>query len=234
VKEERSDIDMTHLTPPIAHSFFGFQVENSTSNPRYHAIMKRLLSTLVLLVTLTASAADLVTDDFASAKHPKRKAQRGPWQFQDGTARCVQDDTLFEKFKNHGPILFYDTAFTDAVITFQFKPEAGCKTFVFTVNGAEGHVFRFVSSTRGTGFRAFPPSPNEHSSIALGKTGPALKLDAWTSVKVTLAGTKATVQIGDTFVETTEHASLARPKTNLSLGFSYGSMSFKDLRVSTP
>jgi hypothetical protein len=66
-----------------------------------------------------------------------------------------------------------------------------------------------------------------------GDSGPALTPGAWTKVKITLAGTQATVQIGDTYTETVTHPSLARPKTTLGLGFSFGTLAVKDLAVTT-
>jgi hypothetical protein len=195
--------------------------------------MPRLILTLLALTTLLAPAADLLRDDFTSTQHPTRKPTRGPWKIENGTATCTQDDALYAKFKDHGPVIWYDVKFTDATLTFQFKPDPATKTFVFTLNGAEGHVFRFVTSSRGTGIRAFPPGPQDHASIALGKTGPALTPGAWTKAKITLTGTQATVQIGDTYTETVTHPSLARPKTTLGLGFSFGTLAVKDLAVAT-
>ena len=195
----------------------------------------RLFLTVFLVANLShIQAAELIADTFADAKMENRRAQRGSWKFENRTATCTQDDALYAKFANHGPVLWYDKEFTDAVIEFQFKPDAACKTFVFTLNGKEGHVFRFVTSARGTGIRAFPPEAPDHQSIALGRTGPELKADAWTPVKVTLRGAAATVQIGESFSESVEHASLARGKTTLGLGFSFGTLSIKDLRVTTP
>lgn len=104
------------------------------------------------------------------------------------------------------------------------------KSVVFTSNGAGGHIFRFVTGSKTTGIRAFPADSKDHKSISLGTEGPALKPDVWVPVVVTLKGTKATVKIGD-FEQTYEHASLARPKTNLSIGFSFGTVSVKDVRV---
>jgi hypothetical protein len=193
--------------------------------------MVRLLTLCFALATTAAPAADLLRDDFSEAKHPVRKPTRGPWKIENGTATCTQDDALYAKHKDHGPVIWYDVKFTDATLTFQFKPDAATKTFVFTLNGATGHVFRFVTSTRGTGLRAFPPEPPDHQSIALGKTGPALKADTWTPVKVTLSGSQATVQIGDTYTEVVDHPSLARDKTTLGLGFSFGTLAVKDLAI---
>jgi hypothetical protein len=191
--------------------------------------MKHLL---FLLAATAAFAADvpLLKDDFSDAKLPTRRASRGDWKFADNTATCTQNDELYQKFKDHGPILFYDLAYTDAAIRFAFKPDATTKSVVFTNNG-DGHIFRIVFSAAGASIRAFPPDEKDHKSIALG-TEPTLKLKPgeWTAVSVEIRGTKATLKVGD-FTKTYEHASIARAKSNLSVGLSFGTVSVKDLVV---
>jgi hypothetical protein len=192
--------------------------------------MKRLL--LLLCATASfAAEAPLLKDDFSAPKLEQRRASRGDWKFADHAANCIQDDELYKKNQDHGPILFYDLAHTDAAIRFAFKPDASTKSVVFTCNGADGHVFRFVLSSRGVGIRAFPPEEKDHQSIALGhEPNVPLKPGEWIQVSIDLRGPKAAVKIGD-FAKTYEHASLSRPKTNLSIGFSFGTLSVKDLVV---
>ncbi len=191
---------------------------------------KRLIFSALLLSSSLFAGEALLKDDFANAKLESRKASRGEWKFADRTATCTQDDELYKKFKNHGPIIFYDLGYEDATIRFSYQADAAVKSLVFTSNGAEGHIFRFVTGPKSTGIRAFPADSKDHKSISLGTEGPALKPGAWVPVVVTLKGTKATVKIGE-FEQTYEHASLARPKTNLSIGFSFGTVSVKDVSV---
>ncbi|MBA4020221.1 MAG: hypothetical protein C0483_23925 [Pirellula sp.] len=176
-----------------------------------------------------AEAAPLVEDRYQSKQLEGRRPTRGPWKIADGTAQCTQDDELFKKFKDHGPVVWYDAKFTDAAIHFEFKPEK-TKTFVFTVNGDEGHVFRFVSSAAGTTIVAFPPNP-EHKSQALERGGPKLSEGVWTKVSVELRGPKAVVNIGDDYQAEVEHASLEWPKTVVGLGFSFGTLSLRNFRI---
>ncbi|MGC3972304.1 MAG: hypothetical protein QM775_34675 [Pirellulales bacterium] len=185
----------------------------------------------VCLATGAAFGAEVqpLVEDSYTGELAGRRATRGPWKIGDGTAVCTQDDELFKKFKDHGPVIWYDAAFTDAAIQFAYKPEK-LKTFVFTVNGAEGHVFRFVTSERGTVILAFPPG-GDHKSLPLSRTGPKLPEGAWTKVNVELRGAKAVVSIGDDFTAEVEHPSLARPKTVVGLGFSFGTLALKDFRV---
>lgn len=195
--------------------------------------MKHLLLSCLLFVPLTllpAADAILLKDDFSAADLKSRRALRGEWKFANGAATCTQDDALFKKFQDHGPILFYDLAHTDATVRFSFKAD-GAKSVVFTANGEKGHVFRFVMSATGTSIRAFPTDKPDVKSIALATEKLPLKAGEWTPVEVKLAGTKATVKIGDAPAKTYEHASLARPKVNLSVGFAFGTMSVKDLVV---
>lgn len=186
---------------------------------------------LVLATAAFAAEAPLLKDDFLLPHFAGRRASRGAWKFTEGSATCTQDDALYKKNKDHGPILFYDLAYTDAFIHFAVKPDAANKMIVFTANGAEGHVFRLVFTPAAMGVRAFPPEQKDHKSISLGNEAAVkLKPGAWTKISVDLRGTKATVKVGD-FTKTYEHASIARPKTNLSVGFSYGSVSVTEMVV---
>lgn len=188
---------------------------------------------LLLLACSSILAADapLLRDDFSSAKLDQRRAMRGEWKFADQTATCTQDDELFKKNKDHGPILFYDLAYSDAVIRFAVKPDANTKTIVFTANGAEAHLFRLVFSSAGMAVRAFPAESQDHKAIALANESTAkLKAGEWNELSVEMRGNNATVKVGD-FVRTYEHASIGLAKVNLSVGFSFGTLSVKDLVV---
>lgn len=194
--------------------------------------MKFKAALFALIVSSALGAeAPLLKDEFLPTTFEGRRALRGEWKFAEGSATCTQDDALFKKNKDHGPILFYDLAYTDAAIHFAVKPDAANKTIIFTANSAEGHVFRLVFSAAGMGVRAFPPEEKDHKSISLGnEKAVVLKADAWTKIRVELRGSKATVKVGD-FTKTYEHASIARAKANLSVGFSYGTVSVTEMVV---
>lgn len=189
-------------------------------------ILRIIASALLFPVFLHAET--LLKDDFSKPKLEARRASRGEWKYADGIAKCTQDDELYKKFKDHGPIIFYDLPHADATIRFKFKAE-GCKTLVFTGNGDEGHIFRFVASERGTSVRAFPPD-GKAKSIEIGKA-PALTQGQWVDVVVELRGTKASVKLGAADPIMVEHASLVRAKANLSIGFSFGTLSLRDVTV---
>ena len=57
---------------------------------------------------------------------------------------------------------------------------------------------------------------------------PALESGEWVDVNVTLTGRLASVRIGE-FAKTFQHDSLSRDKTNFSVGFSFGSLSVRDV-----
>ncbi|MEZ5384934.1 MAG: hypothetical protein R3F13_05410 [Prosthecobacter sp.] len=194
--------------------------------------MKTVAFFLLLALNSFAADAPLLKDDFSAAKLASRRASRGEWKFADGTATCTQDDELYKKFKDHGPIIFYDLSYTDAAIQFAFKPDADTKSVVYTSNGEDGHIFRIVFSKAGASIRAFPPEGKEdHTSIAVGSE-PDLKLKPgeWTNVSIELRGSKATLKVGD-FMKTYEHASFARAKTNLSVGFAFGTVGVQGVTV---
>src|SRR5688500_14358850 len=123
-----------------------------------------LLCSLVCVSTFAAERPELGKGP--DSLHPSR-ALRGLWKGGNGVMTCTQDDALYKKDKDHGPILFYDVPLQDGRVRFSFKAE-GAKTLVFTANGADGHVFRFVMSERGTSIRAFPTEGAGPKSIALG------------------------------------------------------------------
>jgi len=197
--------------------------------------LRPLCLTLIALAPMLLNAAESLPfkDDFSGPEQAKRRASRGEWKFADHTATCTQDDELYKKFKDHGPIIFYDLPHQDAEVRFSYRID-GAKSVVFTANGEHGHVFRFVSSANGTGFRAFPTDSADHASIALGKTGPKLKEGEWVDVVVTMKGTKATIKIGPDYTTTVEHPSLAAARTNLSIGFAFGTFSIRGWTVEKP
>lgn len=187
----------------------------------------------IFVVGGSSSAAEPTkpyVDDFSQAKLDGRSAVRGDWKIADGTARCTQDDELYKKNKDHGPVVWYKVPFQDATVKFSFRPE-GCKTFVFTINGDDGHIFRFVSTTAFTNILAFPTDSAEHKSTSLNREGPALKSGEWTDVVVEFQGKQAVVRIGRDFTAKVEHAAIAQPKTTVGLGFSFGTLSVKDVSI---
>ena len=194
-------------------------------------------SLLLLLVAIAVGghaeepAGDVkFRDEFTNAKLDGRRALRGDWQIADGVASCKQNDALYKQYQDHGPIIFYDVPHEDAVVQFRYKAEA-CKTFVFTMNGEDGHVFRFITSDRGTNLRAFPPE-GEAKSIALHVDEKrVLTSGDWIPVTVSVKGAEATVQIGEGEPMSVEHPSLARPKTNTSIGFSFGTLAVKEFSL---
>jgi hypothetical protein len=197
--------------------------------------MLRLLFALVvspafLRGPVTAEPLKPYVDDFSRAALDGRSAVRGDWKIGGGTARCTQDDELYAKNKNHGPVVWYKVPFQDGTVKFSFKPEGG-KTFVFTINGEGGHVFRFVSTTTATNILAFPTESADHKSTALNRDGPALRQGEWTDVAVEFQGRHAVVRIGKDFSARVEHAAIAQPKTTVGLGFSFGTLSIKDFSI---
>ena len=187
---------------------------------------------LVVISSGSAPAADTVVlkDDFAAAGSKMRRAIRGDWRIADGVASCTQDDELYKKYKNHGPIIFYDLPFEDATVTFAFKSEKA-KAVTFTANGKDGHIFRVSWGVRGMNARAFPPGSPE-KSVSVGQDDRPLEDGIWIPVRVTLKGSTATVHVGDGTPHVFEHESFAKQKTNVSLGFSFGSVSVKEFTVS--
>ncbi|MDF1825760.1 MAG: hypothetical protein P1U68_14025 [Verrucomicrobiales bacterium] len=196
--------------------------------------MKSILTSLIICAfansQLTAGEA-LFADPFTKdAPVSERRAVRGDWQIENGIASVTQDDALYKEYKDHGPIIFYALPTTDATFHYAVKPE-GCKAIVFTLNGEDGHIFRFVSSAAGTNFRAFPPNGKTKSITAAKKAEWVLPENEWTAVKIAVTGSSATITMGEHEPVTVEHESYDREKTNFSIGFSFGSLAVKEVRV---
>jgi hypothetical protein len=207
--------------------------------------MKLLLSPAVpLLLASTLFAADpqvaahsfelakpgrtLLSDDFTQPEKANRRLTRGDWKVASGIAACAHDDELFKKYKNHGPAIWYDHDFQNAVIRFDFLAGSACKHFVFTVNGKGGHVCRFVMNDAGTDLRAWDA---DHKPKQLAKNGPALPKNQWTPVTVELVGSKACVHIGDSYVATVEDPSYAAAKTVVGVSFHFGDLKLRNFQL---
>ncbi len=188
-----------------------------------------LLTGVLAAATVPAGESSFRDAFVASAPVPERRAMRGDWNIAEGVARCTQDDLLYKKYKNHGPILFYDFPTTDATFRCVVKP-TGCQSLVFTLNGTGGHVFRLIARAKGTTLLAFPPDsekPVETGSRPEWK----LREGEWTEIVVTLKGSKAIVSLAGREPITVEHDTYGTPKVNFSVGFAFGTLEVKGIEV---
>jgi hypothetical protein len=205
--------------------------------PTFRFLLPFVLCASFVASVPSLSAETLIEDKFTSAELPKRNLSpnRGEWKLADGIATCTQDDALYAKNKNHGPVIWYDVTFTDATVKFAFKPEQ-TKSFVFTLNDDKGHDFRFVMSPAGLSVRTWPEQGHEATAISLltPKPGtPALMDGVWVQAELKFEGKRCTMKLGD-FQQTFEHDAIARTKVKLGLGFSFGTLAVRDVSVTTP
>ncbi len=170
-------------------------------------------------------------DPFSNSKHENRRALRGPWQFMDGVASCTQDNELYIKYADHGPVMWYDNHFRNAEIEFTMKPSKDLKTFAFTLNGKEGHAFRFITSAKESGIRAFSHEARA-DSFAIDRIAQGLKPGEWTKVAVKIVGSRATIRIGD-YEKQVFHQNYDVPKVAIGIGFSFGTLEIKDFTFRT-
>ena len=193
--------------------------------------MRPLLPILMLLsVSIIASGeSPLLHDDYTQAEHKIRKAMRGDWKIDGGVASVTQDDELYKKYKNHGPIMVYGIPHDDASAEVTFKP-SGCKAVVFTMDAdGGGHAFRVKLSLKAPGIALTyinEPGKEKATPVFLSKELPKLKEDEWTTIKVRVVGDKATVTVGETTVEV-QHEKIDQAKKIAKLGFSFGSLEIK-------
>ena len=201
-------------------------------------------STALLLIASVAAGEEYV-DDFRSAKHEGRLAERGAWQFRDGIASCASDPDLYKQFKNHGPILKWPREFNDATIEFEMKAE-DCQRVVFTLNG-DGHVFRVtLADERPNAPAGKSKVPTRIISWATKSSkqnkGDTIKPEhmpdlpavngRWVPVQLTVTGNRAMLSIGD-FQSKISHAALGRGKNMVMLTFAHGELSVRNFRMSS-
>ena len=196
-----------------------------------------LFLAVLLFASLPVCAETLVEDTFNSPKLAGRDLSptRGNWKLEDGIATCTQDDALFAKNKSHGPIIWYDTAFTDATVRFSIRAE----------KVAELRLHR--SMTRKATSSAWWPGKNPHhvrawkeqgheataESLPV-KDGPKLAEGAWVQAELKFAGDTCTIAFGENFKQTFTHPAIARKKTKLGLGFAFGTLSIRKVSIVTP
>lgn len=179
---------------------------------------------------LAKASVTLLADDFTQAEKANRRLTRGDWTVKDGVASCQQDDELFKKYNSHGPAIWYDLEFQDAVVRFDFLPSNDCKQFVFTINGKPGHVFRFVMNEAGTDVRAWTA---DHKAKQLSKNGPPLAKGQWIPVTVEIVGSKASVQIGESYDTLIEDPGYAAAKNVVGVSFHYGSVKLRNFSLAS-
>ena len=204
--------------------------------------MKSSLIAALLYVVLSGFAfsnvaiADGLTavthDDFKSDQHPNRKALRGDWTFSDGIAHVIQDDELFKKFKNHGPIINYTIDHSNISVVVEFKPK-GCERVVFTLDAEKGHAFRVTlrspESKKGASTihtYTEKQANGKAKPIILRSDVPRLKNDTWHRLEVSISGGKATVKIADQYYEV-EHPRIDQQKKVGKLSFAHGELSIR-------
>lgn len=193
------------------------------------------LPTLLIAARLAAAAQTLLQDDFKSDKHPSRSAPvaRGKWSFDSGVASCAQDDALFKKNKNHGPIMQYALPFSQGTIEFSYKPQ-GVQNFVFTLNAETGHLFRYVHNKTGLAVRCWPKPGHDQTPKVLtpakGTKTPPLEEGKWIDAKLVFKDQQCTITLGD-FTHTYQDPAIGQKAAQMSLGFSYGSLAIKNVKI---
>lgn len=199
--------------------------------------MKRYIATiLTLFATANLSGAGGFADNFSDPKLESRQALRGEWKYENNMASCVADPELYKKFKNHGPILRWPLEFSDATIGFEFQPR-GCDRLVFTLND-DGHVFRMaIADEKRTRIFGWAKPSKESAPETLAKEGVPQLADIggrWTKVTISIRGEEAEVSIGDAYNTKLKHSSIARKKSEITLGFASGELAVRNVRAVTP
>ena len=193
-------------------------------------LTKTLLLVALALPLLAGPKDSGFLDSFTTEELANRRLLRGEWNVAGGVARVTQDDALYKKYKNHGPIAFYDLPMGDVRVSFEVRLE-DAKRFIFTFNGKGGHVFRLLQNEANAAAMAYQDKDGKHAPLRLDTALPRVGNGQWIRYEVELRGEAAAFSIGDEFRKTVKHASFAKQKANLSLSFHYGAMEIRRLRV---
>ncbi|MEM6688405.1 MAG: hypothetical protein AAF664_03195 [Planctomycetota bacterium] len=205
------------------------------------SLSKILTLVAVLLATGAVSSAFageltvIVDDDFETSQHSIRKAVRGDWKIEGGTAKVIQDDETYKKFKNHGPMLTYEVEHKDLGAVIEFKP-LDCKRVVFTFDAIKGHAFRVIlradqEKGRCT-IQTYTAKENDQKAkpIILDDTLPRLREDKWHRLQVQLNGSRASVVLDDRRYEV-EHARIDQAKRLAKLSFAFGEIEVRKFEL---
>ncbi len=190
-----------------------------------------------LLAVANVAFADrpIFQDDYSKAKHELRSPSRGEWKIEKGIASVTQDEELYKKYKNHGPIMIYNVAHDDAMAEVTFKPN-GCKAVVFTMDAKTGgHAFRVKLSPKAAGAVLTyikEKGAEKATPVFLDKTLPKLNENEWTTLKVKVVGSEAVVMVGDKTFKV-KHEKIDQAKKVAKLGFSFGSLQIKQFNLTS-
>jgi hypothetical protein len=187
-----------------------------------------LFSFLILYSSLTFADSGLpLIDDFSKPDLATRSLARGEWKIVGSLVQCTQDDELYKKHNAHGPMITYKISFNDAAMKYSFKPDAKVKNVVFTINNENGHVFRIVASAEAS--RAFTFDA-DHKNQQVAKDLPSFRIDQWNDVLVEVRGKQLKIKMGD-YEKSFASENVAVPKESVTLGFSFGSLAVRDIRI---
>lgn len=183
----------------------------------------------VVSSSLQAQVQLPIADDFRAAELSFRKLGRGDWKVAGGMTTCTQDDALYKKFKDHGPMITYSVPIVDANVKLSFRPDDKVKNVVFTINSNTGHVFRIVSSPLTS--RAFVFVGDDHKNSPLATDLPKLIVNEWNRLEVDVRGKKLSIKYGE-YVKSFESDALVGEKANVTIGFAFGTLAVKDVAIS--
>lgn len=172
------------------------------------------------------------------------KLLRGDWSSDDGSLACDFDPALYEKYKDHGPILVreFEQPTADATLRATFtitQSEQSEKPprVILTFDGTKGHVMRvflFVGSgsdgQMGPTSRAIVWEEGSKKSTPIVPNGkmPRIMTGQQHRIAMSTEGETATIVLdGQTFTAT--HPAIGRPKTNAKLGFAFGDLTLPEI-----
>lgn len=197
-----------------------------------------------LLLANSLFAGEFI-DDFSKKELEGRLLQRGDWKLENNQIVCKSDPELYKKYKNHGPIIKWQSAFKDIDVEFEMKA-VDCTRVVLTLNG-KGHIFRVTLAehlkqdkkkkiyvTNRIIAWAEQSSKENKGETIQPKGLPTIKdvNGTWIKFRLSVKGDTCDLQIGD-FKTQVKHAALKRDKNLVQLTFAMGELSLRNYKQLT-
>ncbi|MCM8532613.1 MAG: DUF1080 domain-containing protein [Lentisphaeraceae bacterium] len=193
--------------------------------------MKKTCLALLAMANLL-SAETLFNDDYSMKDLEGRSPERSEWVMKDGVISSKFDQALFEKFKSHGPIVWYShKELTDCEVSFDYYITDETTSVVFTYNKKKGHAYR--SKLRPDGINSMVWGQEKKATKVPKQKSFEYKKNTWVPVKLTFVGNKLTINI-DGQIQEFEDEKVATPKAKFSYQYTGGELKVRNFKLTTP
>ena len=170
----------------------------------------------------------LLSDDFGGAELGKLwVAAKGEWKIKDGAivAKELKSD-------EHAAVLTCRQKNRDSVVRFSFRLDGSTKGFNFSLNHAQGHLFRVVVAPTGLTVRTDKDKKDASiKSELVGRAKGKFEQGKWYTLQVEMVGDKVVAMTDNGLKVTGQNARLDTEKPNYRFVMRGESLSIDDLKI---